>query len=132
MSNILKFFIKRVFILYIILLIVCFLIRNQRIPIIIVLTITVLFSIIRFAMLEGILKTIGPKANRNNAVIIIIMLYIFSLVIVGGMVVIAIRIGIYAIFAALIGSLAVEVIIMINSITEALGITRNQFGQKVK
>jgi hypothetical protein len=32
----------------------------------------------------------------------------------------------------LIGSLSSIIIIMINAITEALGITKNQFGQKVK
>lgn len=132
MSNILKFFVKRVFFLYVVLLIVCFFNKDQRIPMIAILTLSVFFSILRFAMLEGSLKLLGSKGSRKLAIIVSIMLYLFWLVIVGGLVAIALKIGIYTFFAALVGSLSTEAIIMINSITEALGITKNQFGQKVK
>ncbi|WP_244648279.1 hypothetical protein [Ruminiclostridium herbifermentans] len=39
--------------------------------------------------------------------------------------------GIYTFIAALIGSLSIVIVTIINAITEALGITKNQFGEKV-
>lgn len=132
MSNILKFFIKRVCILYLVLIIVCLGSKYQRIPMIVALTVGVLFSILRFGLLESVLKYLGASGKKSLAIIINLVIYLLSLVIIGVMVVLAMRIGIYTFVAALIGALSITIIIMINAITEALGITRNQYGQKVK
>lgn len=127
-----RFFVKRICILYIVFLIVFFLSKNQRIPMILVLTFGVLFSILRFWLLESVLKQVVGRGKKSLAIIANMMVYLFSLVVVGGIVVIAIRIGIYTVIAALVGTLSIPIIIMINTITEALGITKNQYGQKVK
>jgi hypothetical protein len=119
MSNILKFFVKRVVILYIVLIVVCFLSKYQRIPMIIALTLGVFFSLLRFYLLDFVLRYLGASRNKNLAII-------------GVTIVLAVRIGIYTFIAALVGSLSIIIIVMINAITEALGITRNQYGQKVK
>jgi len=132
MSDMLKFFIKRVGILYIFLMLVCFLIKYQTIPMMVSLTLGVLFSLLRFGLLEFILRYLGRSGNKRLAIIATIMVYISSLAIIGITIVFAMRIGVYTFFAALVGSLSVVIILMINAITEALGITRNQYGQKVK
>ena len=132
MSNILKFFVKRVSILYAVLIVVCFLINSQRIHMMISLTLGVIFSLLRFGILEAVLRYLGASGKKNLAMLVNLMIYLFSLVIVGVMVVVSMRFGIYTFLATLIGSLSTVIIIMINAITEALGITRNQFGQKVK
>ena len=132
MSDMLKFFIKRVGILYIFLMLVCFLIKYQTIPMMVSLTLGVLFSLLRFGLLEFILRYLGRSGNKRLVIIATIMVYISSLAIIGITIVFAMRIGVYTFFAALVGSLSVVIILMINAITEALGITRNQYGQKVK
>lgn len=132
MSNILKFVVKRVIILYIVLLIICFLSNNQRIPMMVTFTVGVLMAVLRFGLLEMILGFLGTKQSKRLSIIVVLMSYAFSLAIVGITIVLAIRIGVYTFIAALIGSLSIIIIIMINAITEALGITKNQFGQKVK
>jgi len=132
MSNILKFFVKRVVIFYILLIVVCFLSKYQRIPMVIALTLGVFFSLLRFYLLDFVLRYLGARRNKNLAVIASSMIYVFSLAIIGVTIVLAVRIGIYTFFAALIGSLSIIIIVMINAITEMLGITKNQFGQKVK
>lgn len=132
MSNIIKFFVRRVCILYVALIIVCLLSKDQRIPMIVALTLSVFFSILRFALLESIIKFICASGNKNLAIIANLVIYLFSLVIIGVMVVLSMRVGVYTFIATLVGSLSIIIIIMINAITEALGITRNQYGQKVK
>jgi hypothetical protein len=132
MSDILKFFIKRVGILYILLLLACFLSKYQRIPMMVSLTLSVLFSLLRFGLLEFILRHLGGSGNKRLAVTASIVVYIFSLAVIGITIVFAIRIGVHTFFAALAGSLSVLAVLMVNAITEALGITKNQYGQKVK
>jgi hypothetical protein len=56
---------------------------------------------------------------------------VFGLIIIGITVVFAFNFGVYTFVAALIGSLSIVIVIIINAITEALGITKNQFGEKV-
>lgn len=132
MSNILKFFVKRVSILYAVLIVVCFLNKSQRISMMVALTLGVIFSLLRFGLLEAILKYLSVSGKKSLAILVNLMLYLLSLVIIGVMVVVSMRFGIYTFLATLIGSLSTVIVIMINAITEALGITRNQFGQKVK
>lgn len=132
MSNILRFFIKRVCVLYVVMLIVCFLSKNQRIPMMVALTLTVFFSILRFALLESVLRFLGKSGSKKLAIIATLMIYLFSLAIIGLTIVLAMRFGISTLLAALIGSLSIIIIVMINAITEGLGITRNHYGQKVK
>jgi len=132
MSNILRFFVKRICILYVVLVIVCFLSKYQRIPMIVALTLGVLFSLLRFGLLESVLKYLGASGNKSLAIVANLMIYLVSLVIMGVMVVLSMRVGVYTFLTALVGSLSIIIIIMINAITEALGITRNQYGQKVK
>lgn len=131
-SSIFKFFVKRVCILYVVLIIVCFLSKHQRIPMIVALTLGVFFSLLRFGLLEAVLKHVGSSGNKNLAIITNLVIYLISLVVLAVMFVSAIRIGVYTFIAALVGSLSIIVIIMINAITEALGISKNQYGQKVK
>ncbi len=95
-------------------------------------TVGVLMAVLRFGLLEMILGFLGTKQSKRLSIIVVLMSYAFSLAIVGITIVLAIRIGVYTFIAALIGSLSIIIIIMINAITEALGITKNQFGQKVK
>jgi len=118
--------------LYVVLIVVCFLSKYQRISMMVALTLCVFFSILRFGLLESVLKYLGASGNKNLAIIANLMIYVFSLAIIGVTVVLAMRIGVYTFLAALVGSLSIIIIVMVNAITEALGITRNQYGQKVK
>ncbi|MHB8062365.1 MAG: hypothetical protein ACYDG2_07005 [Ruminiclostridium sp.] len=99
---------------------------------IVALTLSVFFSILRFGLLEAVLRSLGASGKKGFTIIATLMTYIFSLAIIGVTIVFAMRIGVYTFLAALVGSLSGIIIIMINAITEALGITKNQFGQKVK
>jgi hypothetical protein len=132
MSDFLRFFVKRVLILYGVSLIICLLCKSERIAMVMVLTGGVLFSVLKFALLEAVLKLLGSGRKKTLAIMAIIIIYLFSLVIIGVLVVFAMRIGVYTFIAAMVGSLSVIIIVMINAITEALGITKNQYGQKVK
>lgn len=131
MSNILKFFIKRVCILYVVLFIACFFNKYQTIPMIIVLTLSVIFSLLRFWLLESIINYLGKNTNKTLAIISSLMLYMFGLIIIGITVVFALNFGVYTFIVALIGSLSIVIVTIINAMTEALGITKNQFGEKV-
>ncbi|QNU66669.1 hypothetical protein EHE19_017770 [Ruminiclostridium herbifermentans] len=131
MSNILKFFIKRVCILYILIIIVFFFSKYQKIPMIIALTLGSFFSLLRFWLLESMIKYLSKNSNKTFAIVISLMFYVFGLIIIGIIVVLSLNFGIYTFIAALIGSLSIVIVTIINAITEALGITKNQFGEKV-
>lgn len=131
MSNILKFFIKRVCILYSMIIIVCFVSKYQKIPMIFALTLGTFFSLLRFWLLESMIKYLSRSSNKTLTIVISLMIYMFGLIIVGITVVLAFNFGIYTFVAALIGSLSIVIVTIINAITEALGITKNQFGEKV-
>jgi hypothetical protein len=131
MSNILKFFIKRVCILYFLIFIVCFLSKYQKIPMIVALTLGTIFSLLRFWLLESMIKYLSKSSNKTLTIVIGLIIYVFGLIIVGITVVLALNFGIYTFVVALIGSLSIVLITIINAITEALGITKNQFGEKV-
>ena len=132
MSDILRFFVKRVCIIYLLLLIVCFLSKSHRIPMILVLTLSVFFSILRFAILEAVLKHLGNSGKKKLAIITNLVLYLFSLVVIGIMLILAMRISVYSFIIVLVGACSIVIIVMINAITETMGITRNYYGQKVK
>ncbi|HEY5582941.1 MAG TPA: hypothetical protein VIK78_00395 [Ruminiclostridium sp.] len=132
MSDILIFFVKRVCILYIVFFILCLLIKEQRISMLFALTAGILFSVLRFALLEAVLKLLGGGENKTIIIIINLVIYLFNLVIIGVMIVLAMQFGVLTLIATLVGTLSIPIIIMINAITEALGITKNQYGQKVK
>lgn len=131
MSNILKFFIKRVCILYLVIIIVCFLSKYQRIPMIFALTLGTFFSLLRFWLLESMINYLSRSENKTLAIVISLMIYVFGLIVIGITVVFALNFGIYTFIAALMGSLSIVIVTIINAITEALGITKNQFGEKV-
>lgn len=128
MSNILKFFVKRVCIFYAIALIICLIFSEHRLIMIAALTIGVLVALLRFAVLESVLRYLLGGANKKRAVIISIVIYSLNLVIIGITVVFAMQFGIHAFVAALGGILSVLFVVMINAITEAFGITQNHYG----
>jgi len=132
MSDILRFFVKRVCILYIVFFIACFLIKEQRISMLFALTAGMLFSVLRFTLLESVLKLLGSGENKTIIIIINLVIYLFNLVIIGVMIVLAMRFGVYTLIATLAGTFSIIIIVKINAFTEALGITKNQYGQKVK
>lgn len=98
---------------------------------IIVLTLSVIFSLLRFWLLESIINYLGKNTNKTLAIISSLMLYMFGLIIIGITVVFALNFGVYTFIVALIGSLSIVIVTIINAMTEALGITKNQFGEKV-
>lgn len=126
-----KFFIKRVFILYFVLTIACFFSKYQRISMVFTLTLSVLFSLLRFWLLESMINYMGKNGKKTLAIIGSLMLYIFGLLIIGITAIFALNFGVYTFIAALVGSLSIVIITIINGITEALGITKNRFGEKV-
>jgi hypothetical protein len=131
-SDIFKFFVKRVCVLYFVLIIVCFLSKYQRIPMIVALTLSVLFSLLRFGILESVLRSLGNSGNKKSVIITNSVIYLFNLVIIGVMFVLAMRFGVHTLIATLVGTVSIVIVIMINAVTESLGITKNQYGQKVK
>lgn len=131
MSNIFKFFIKRVGIFYLILVITCFFNKSQRISMLFFLTFSVLFSSLRFWLLESIINNVGKSGNKRLKIIISLILYILGLLIIGVLLVYALNFGIYTFVVTLVGSFSIVIITIINAITEALGITKNRFGEKV-
>lgn len=132
MSELFSFFVKRVSILYVVSLILCFFINVQRVPMSVALTAGVLFSLLRFAVLESVLKHLIAVGNKRQAIITNLVIYLLNLVIIGITVVLAMQFGVYTLIAALAGTLSIQIIVMINAVTEAFGITKNQYGQKVK
>ncbi len=98
---------------------------------IIALTFGVFFALLRFAVLESVFRHLSC-ANKNRAIVTNLVIYLLNIVIIGIMVILSMRYGLYTLIAALAGTLSISVIVMINAVTEALGITKNQYGQKVK
>ncbi len=131
MSNSLKFFSKRLLVLYIVALIACFFAKSHTLAMIIILTISMIFSLLRLAVLESVLKHLGEGTNKTVAVVLNLVIYLFNLGIVTITFILAVGFGLYTLMAALIGTLAVMIVIVMNTITETLGITKNQFGEKV-
>lgn len=132
MSNILKFIVKRIFIVYVMLLIVCFFSKYQRISMIFALTMSTIFSLLRFASIERILKLMTSSSKKTGVFVLNLLIYLFLMAAIGVIIVLSLKTGVLTFLAALAGTLIIVIIIMINALTEALGITRNQFGQKVK
>jgi hypothetical protein len=133
MSEILKFFVKRACILYAIALIICMMISGDRILMILSLTVGVILSLLRFAVLESVFKhLLSSRASKKQAVAVSLVIYLLNLVIIGITVVLAMQFGIYSFLAVLVGTLSIIIITMINAVTEAFGITKNHYGQKVK
>lgn len=132
MSEFFRFFVNRVGILYVGSLIICFFISESRLSMIFALTAGVLFSLLRFAVLESVLKHLISLGNKKQAIIAGLVIYLLNLVIIGITVTLAMQFGVYTLIAALIGTLSILIIVMINAVTEAFGITKNQYGQKVK
>ncbi len=131
MSNSIKFFSKRVLVVYLVALTVCFFEKHHKLPMIIILTVSVLFSLIRLAVLESVLKHLGESSNKTVAVVLNLVIYLLNLGIITITFVLAVRFGVNTLLAALTGTLSVMIVIILNTITEALGITKNQFGEKV-
>ncbi|MDF2987983.1 MAG: hypothetical protein K0R50_3493 [Eubacterium sp.] len=127
-----KFFVKRVSVLYIVALIICSVIKGQRLAMALALTISVLLALLRFAVLESVLKHSISIASKKQAIFISLVIYLLNLVIIGITVVLAMQFGIDVLLAALAGTLSILIIVMINAVTEAFGITKNHYGQKVK
>lgn len=131
MSYTIKFFIKRVLVLYLVLLTACFFVEQHRLPMIIILTVSVIFSLLRFAVLESVLKHLGEGINKKVAVVLNLVIYLLNLGIITITFVLAVSFGVYTLMAALTGTLSVMIVIVLNTITETLGITKNRFGEKV-
>jgi hypothetical protein len=132
MSNVLKFFVKRVCVFYALALLVCLIVGGQRLVMITSLTLGVFISLLRFAVLESVFRHLLGGASKNRAIFISLVIYLLNLVIIGITVVFAMQFGIYSFLAALAGTLSILIIVMINAVTEAFGITKNHYGQKVK
>ncbi len=132
MSNILKFFVKRVAVFYGTTLIVCLAIRGQQLVMVTALTAGVLLSLFKFAVLESVFGHLIGTASKKQAVTVSLVIYLLNLVIIGITAVFAMQFGVYALGAAMAGILSVLIIVMINAVTEAFGITKNHYGQKVK
>ncbi len=132
MSNILKFFVKRVVVFYAIALIICMVVRGPKLVMVVALTAGVLLSLLRFSVLEAVFKHLLGVAGKKRAIINNLVIYLLYIVIIGITVVLAMQFGVHSLMAALAGILSVPIIVMINAITEAFGITKNHYGQKVK
>lgn len=132
MSNIFRFFLKRAGIFYTAALIICLAFGDQRLKMSVALTLGVLLSLLRLAIFDAILGVLISKASKNQAIFISIVIYLLNLVIIGITIVFALQFGIGVFIAALAGILSTMIIVMINGITEAFGITKNHYGQKVK
>ncbi len=98
---------------------------------IIILTVSVIFSLLRFAVLESVLKHLGEGINKKVAVVLNLVIYLLNLGIITITFVLAVSFGVYTLMAALTGTLSVMIVIVLNTITETLGITKNRFGEKV-
>lgn len=127
-----KFFVKRVVVFYTIALIICMVVKGPKLAMTVALTAGVLLSLLRFAVLEVVFKHLLGLAGKKQAVIINLFMYLLNLIIIGVTVVLAMQFGVHTFVAALAGILSVLIIVMINAVTEAFGITKNHYGQKVK
>jgi hypothetical protein len=96
------------------------------------LSMSIFFSLLRFALAERILKSLSGGVKKSGVILISLLFYMSNIIIIGLIIVLSLKTGGYTFIASLIGTFWVVIIIIINSLTEALGITRNQFGQKVK
>ncbi len=127
-----KFFVKRVCIFYLFGLIICLMVKGQRLEMIIALTSGVLLSIIRFAVLDSFFKRLLHGSSKNRAVVVVFVIYLLNLAIIGVTIVFAMQYGFFVFLAALSGMLSITFVLMICAVLNALGITNNHYGQKVK
>ncbi len=132
MSNIMKFFVKRVCIYYLFGLILCLMVKGQRLEMILALTAGVLLSIFRFAVLESLFKHLLHGSKKGHVVIVVFVIYLFNLAIIGITIVYAMQYGLFVFLAALCGILSITFVLMICAVLNALGVTNNHYGQKVK
>ncbi|WP_242835596.1 hypothetical protein [Ruminiclostridium josui] len=86
---------------------------------------------LRLAAFDFVLKNLCNGVKKKVAVALNLVLYLFNLGIITITFVLALNFGVYTLLAALTGTLSVVIVIMVNTITETLGITKNQFGEKV-
>ncbi|PYG89534.1 hypothetical protein LY28_00753 [Ruminiclostridium sufflavum DSM 19573] len=126
-----KFFIKRVCILYFVLICVCFLTKGQKIPMIVALSLGTFFSLLRFGLLETMINYMCRSGNKTLTIVASLMIYVFGLLVIGITTVFALNFGVYTFIAALAGSLSIVIVTVINAVTEALGITKNRFGEVI-
>lgn len=127
----LKFLSIRAFILNIIAIALIFLfLDNNRYSMAVAVTAGVALSILRFAAFERILKIASVSKTKPFVMLISIIWYLLNLGIILVIFAKSIQISFTTLLAALLGTLSFLIIIVINTVTETLGITQNQFGQR--
>jgi hypothetical protein len=131
MSGLLRFLSIRCILLNLIAVVLTFLFfDNHRYSIAIAFTMGVALSVLRFAAFERILRVTTEATTKTFAILISIVWYLLNLGIILVLFAKSIQISFTTLIAALLGTLSFLIVIMINTVTEALGITKNQFGQR--
>lgn len=127
----LKFLSIRAFILNLLAIALIFLfLDNNRYSMAIAVTAGVALSILRFAAFERILIIAGVSKTKPFVMLVSIVWYLLNLGIILVIFAKSIQISFTTLLAALLGTLSFLIIIVINTVTETLGITQNQFGQR--
>ncbi|WP_242981137.1 hypothetical protein [Ruminiclostridium sufflavum] len=89
------------------------------------------FSLLRFGLLETMINYMCRSGNKTLTIVASLMIYVFGLLVIGITTVFALNFGVYTFIAALAGSLSIVIVTVINAVTEALGITKNRFGEVI-
>ncbi len=132
LSGLMRFFIIRLVILScVILVIIVITQRHSTIAAIIFYLSGVVLSAIRISILEGILKRLTNICTKKQLVSQSIFWYILSLLAIALLLLMSVTVSIETMICALIGVLSLLIIIVVNTITELIGVTHNGFGSKL-
>ena len=127
-----RFFIIRLVILSCVaILIIIITQRQSTIAAIIFFLSGVVLSAIRISILEGILKRLTNICTKKQLVLQSVFWYILSLLAIALLLIMSARVSIVTMICALIGVLSLVIIVILNTITELIGVTHNQFGSKL-
>lgn len=121
------FILKRVLILYILLSILDLLLVKERWYGLGGLTVGALYSVIRFGLLEYTFASMLLKNRKTASIGSIVAISVFSIAALVTLLTLSIKLSIWFFTGAAVGILLVPAVIVINGITEALGISKNNF-----
>ena len=126
-SKLKTFILKRMLILYILLAVLDLLLVKERWFALVGLTAGALYSVVRFSLTQHVFSSLLLKSGKTISVRSTILITIGSLTVVIALLTISIKISFWVFVGVISGILLIPAIIVINGITEALGISCNNF-----
>ena len=127
-AKVLQCFIKtRIIIVYIVLIIISLTIFDNRWYIVIGLTCGSVFGILKFIGSSRFISNILSQREKNTSLARILVKFLSLQVVTVLFMVVSISVSLWSFLGVVAGILLIPLIILINSLTEALGISHNNF-----